>query len=328
MSSLFTFLLVLALVCAARDQQPEDRAKKPKPNKPKPKPKPKPTTTTKPTTQPQPEHFNPLPSDARQECYDCLAARASVCGRDCFTGDDDKGCFSCVFEHNPGCLPACGFPAASTQFCSKPEFCPKSGSGSCQEPVTGETPVTMTTVGTTGAPGGNGTGMTTVFSQPGEVELTRNNLLATLLTLGKEWEISFQFEPSNYDNSHYTNLIHLTTGGDNYTNPIQILGARTPAIFFKPDLGMLVRTAIGAYPNFAWNINPPPPVGEWSTLTLTQLKSGATTTFSATINGDALFRPVVNPTPLEFSNVKVFASHPFYPAQPGFMKNLVIKTSV
>ena len=106
MPSLFTFLLVLALVYAARDQQAEDRAKKPKPNKPKPKPKP--TTTTKPTTESQPENFNPLPSDARQECYDCLAALASVCGRDCFTGDDDKECFSCVFEHNPGCLPSCG----------------------------------------------------------------------------------------------------------------------------------------------------------------------------------------------------------------------------
>jgi len=96
-----------------------------------------------------------------------------VCGRDCFTGDDEIECFSCVFEHNPGCLPACGFPAASTQFCSEPNFCPKSGgpgSGSCQEPVTGEspvpvlptgeTPVTMPTVETTGAPGSNGTGGT------------------------------------------------------------------------------------------------------------------------------------------------------------------------
>ena len=108
MPSLFSFLLVLALVYAARDQQFEDRAKKPKPKPNKPKPKPKPTTTTKPTTQPQPEPFNPLPSDARQECYDCLAALASVCGRDCFAGYDDKECFSCVFQHNPACLPSCG----------------------------------------------------------------------------------------------------------------------------------------------------------------------------------------------------------------------------
>ena len=164
--------------------------------------------------------------------------------------------------------------------------------------------------------------MTTVFTQPsGELELTENNLLTTLPTLGKEWEISFQFKPSNYDNSGWTNLLHLTIGGDG-----QIIGDQTPAIFF--DTGMDVTTSIGANPNQVINISPPPTVGKWSTLTLTQLKFGASTTFSVTIDGVALFSPVENPTPQEFSSVKVFASDNFYPAQPGFMKNLVIKTSL
>ena len=166
--------------------------------------------------------------------------------------------------------------------------------------------------------------MTTVYTQPsGELELTENKLLTTLPTLGKEWEISFQFKPSNYDNSGWTNLLHLTIGGD-YTN----IGDRTPAIYFIPYIGMQVATAIGANPDFYTDSSTAPPVGEWSTLTLTQLKFGASTTVSVTINGVAPSHPVENPTPQEFSSVKVFASDPFYPAQPGFMKNLVIKTSL
>ena len=165
--------------------------------------------------------------------------------------------------------------------------------------------------------------MPIVYSQPpsDEHQLEKSTILETIPGLGKEWQVSFDFKPKHYNTSGYTNILHLTIGGN-----VKNIGERIPAIFHHPDSGLIVTTAINDNPNFHADITPPPPVNQWSTIVLSQLTSGSSTTFSVTVNGVAPFSPVVNPVPLEFSSVKVYASDPWHTAQPGYIRALTIKT--
>ena len=50
-------------------------------------------------------------------------------------------------------------------------------------------------------------GLPIVYSQPaGELELKQNNLLATIPLLGRQWELSFEFKPTNYDYNGWTSI--------------------------------------------------------------------------------------------------------------------------
>ena len=167
-------------------------------------------------------------------------------------------------------------------------------------------------------------GLPTVYSQPhGELQLKRDTLLATLTSIGMEWEVSFEFKPTNYDNKDnggYVNILHLTNGGN-----FQTLGDRTPAVQYHPDKGLYVATAIGSNPNSHTYMKPPPPVGQWSSIVISQIKTGSSTIVSIKIN-DAAPLTRENPVPKEFSSVKVYASDPWHPAQAGSIRGLKIKT--
>ena len=152
--------------------------------------------------------------------------------------------------------------------------------------------------------------------------MVESNLLTTLTTLGKEWRITFDFKPTDYDHNNWTSLIHLTAGGNNKT----VYGDRTPAIFFHPDLGMHVSSAINGNPTYSVDLNQPPLVGEWTNIVMSQAKStGEEFIFKTEINGTESFT-TVNVQAESFSSVKVYASDPYYTAQPGFIRNLVIMT--
>ena len=162
--------------------------------------------------------------------------------------------------------------------------------------------------------------MPLVYTQPdGEITLEQNNLLKTI-KLGKQWEVSFQLKPTSYEFDSWTSILHMTIGEDN-VNP----GDRTPAIFYHPSHGLHVTRTSGSDPDSYKEIKPAPPVGEWSTIVLSQLQTGSTTTFSVKIEGATLWT-IENPAPLEFPSVKVFASNPWHPAQAGSIRGLVIKT--
>ena len=53
----------------------------------------------------------------------------------------------------------------------------------------------------------------TAFSLTGEKELAKDNLLTTLPTLTKEWRVSLEVKPTDYDYGSYANVLHMTIGG-------------------------------------------------------------------------------------------------------------------
>ena len=165
--------------------------------------------------------------------------------------------------------------------------------------------------------------MPTVYSQPpGELKLKKDNLLETI-QLGKEWQISFEFKAENSGESNYTNILHLTTGED-HTNGVGKIGDRIPAIFYHGGHGLHVTTAIGDKPNYWKHTKSSPPVGKWSTIVVSQLKSGSKINFNFKVDGAD--HSVENPTPQEFSDVKVYASDPWWNPQSGSIRGLTIKT--
>ena len=102
-------------------------------------------------------------------------------------------------------------------------------------------------------------------------------------------------------------------------------GKRTPAIWFHPSLGMHLVNAMNGNTNYHKNMKLKIPVSQWSTIVLSQEKSNGVVTFRIVVNGAEAWS-VVNTQPKEFKYVKVYASDPWYEAQPGYIRALTIQT--
>ena len=141
----------------------------------------------------------------------------------------------------------------------------------------------------------------------------------TIPTLGKEWRVSLEFKPSDYSLSVWSNLLHLTLG-DN--------GDRTPSVQFHPDVGMAIFSAVSGNKSFTTFImDDRPLVGEWTSLEISQEKEGENFVYKIVI-GDKMVFSVENNQTEEMNDVKVYASDPWHPTQPGSIKSLLIQTNL
>ena len=148
----------------------------------------------------------------------------------------------------------------------------------------------------------------------------RGTLLTTLHTLGKEWRVTLDFKPTGYL-SGWTSSIHLTIEGNN-----RHYGYRTPYIHPKnPNTGkMRILSAVNGIYNYAQEFDQLP-VDAWTTITISQTLEGGKYMYRITIGGQEL-HAVENTQAVQFHNVKVYGSDPWYDAQPGSIRNLVIET--
>merc|ERR1711962_345114 len=157
----------------------------------------------------------------------------------------------------------------------------------------------------------------TIYEVEEELTLTKSNLLTTLPTLPREWMVEFLFKPTNLDNPDWTNIFHMTIGGDT-TN----IGDRTPAVFFRPSNGLQVCSTIKEVPNLHVNL-PAPTVAKWTKIRISQEMQKGKIMLEFIID-DEVMLSVANSEAVGFENVKVYASDPWFPAQPGSIKNLSI----
>ena len=141
----------------------------------------------------------------------------------------------------------------------------------------------------------------------------RSGVLTTLPTLPREWMVVFLFKPTNLDNPDWTSIFHMTIGG-NYENP----GDRIPAVLFRPSEGLMI-----VQKKKQEILLPAPEIDKWTKIQMFQKIENGNTKIKLFIN-DKEMLSVVNSKPTSFANVKVYASDPWYPAQPGSIKNLSI----
>jgi len=157
----------------------------------------------------------------------------------------------------------------------------------------------------------------TIYEVEEELTLTKSNLLTTLPTLPREWMVEFMFKPTNYDNPDWTSIFHMTIGG-NYEN----LGDRNPAVFFHPSAGLMISYTLNDIKNQQIHF-PAPTIDKWTKIRMFQKNENGNTKIKLFIDNKEMFR-AVNSKPTSFENVKVYASDPWYAAQPGSIKNLGI----
>ena len=167
-----------------------------------------------------------------------------------------------------------------------------------------------------------------MLSSPAERQIVQNSLLGTIPALGKEWIVTLDFFPLNYDYRDWTTVLRLTTGGD-----YEKYGDRTPIVQIHPNFGMIFASAVNSQNNYYQIFKDfkthLPVIGHWTTLEISQIKGrDGKFMFSAAVGGAQVFS-VENTDPASFENVKVYASgHWRYPAQPGKIRFLTIKSNL
>ena len=135
--------------------------------------------------------------------------------------------------------------------------------------------------------------------------------------------MSFEFNRQSSTYTKAASILHLSIGGSTGA-----VGDRTPAIWFHPKTGVQVATTLNGVANVAKKFrNQKPPVGEWTTFEISQAKKGLSYIFTVSITGIEVWSKN-NAEPQEFSDVQVFASSPWYEAQAGSIKGLLIENKL
>ena len=163
----------------------------------------------------------------------------------------------------------------------------------------------------------------TAFSLPTEHPLKKASLLTTLPTLTKEWKISFELKPTNYQYASFAQILQLSIGGRS-----ESVGDRTPALWIHKTRGVYLATTLGGkvYTGKFFKTKKPP-TKKWTSVEISQTKRGSKYMFSFVLNGETLW-DVENKDPRQFSSVKVFASSSWYEAQVGSIRGLKIENKM
>ena len=159
-----------------------------------------------------------------------------------------------------------------------------------------------------------------LFNVVGEIEIKKNQIIKTLNILPKEYEVSFEVKPTSKTNATYSNVIHFTVGGDN-----AVYGDRTPAVWFHFSNFHFSSTLNGLVDGL-YGSNVIMKLMEWTKIKISQLLIKGNYVFTIWV-AESLIYNIINYQAREFHDVKVYISDPWYVAQPGYIRNLVIKNA-
>ena len=167
----------------------------------------------------------------------------------------------------------------------------------------------------------------TAFEQADASPLVKGNLLGTIPALGKQWRVSLEVFPENFDRkgpeSALASILHMATG-----ERLGRFGKSIPAIWIHRSKGVLVSTALGKQPIFSkmFRSNIPAP-GNWTRIEVSQSLQGEDYIYDVHIGGERVFS-MKNTRPRDFYDVKVYAGSPLSPALDGSIGNLKIEVAV
>ena len=152
----------------------------------------------------------------------------------------------------------------------------------------------------------------------------RSTLLTTLATLAKEWRVTLQFRPTKYiiGSGGWTSVLHLTIGGDNVEH-----GDMTPGIFLEKGEALSIWSSVNENHRYSSQGLELPPIGNWTKIEVGQREEDGEFTFYISIDAKEVLS-AKNNKPREFHDVKVYASDPWYTAQPGSIRNLTVESKL
>ena len=137
-----------------------------------------------------------------------------------------------------------------------------------------------------------------------------------LNSLPKEYLISVEVLPTYFE-SELSCVIHFSIGED-----LGSYGDRAPAVWFYKNGSMQICSAINGNANLCVNTEQIA-AKKWSKIEIMQVIVDGVYTYSVNINGKMSYKTSNNDA-RNFLNVKVYFGDPWYTAQPGFIRNLVI----
>ena len=150
-----------------------------------------------------------------------------------------------------------------------------------------------------------------------EIPLIGDTYVATLQNLYKVYTVSFDVKPTAFYD-FWTSVIHLTNDANFHT-----YGQNNLAVMFnfqsKGSLG--IWSSINSTVFYTKQL----PLMQWSSINISQVLVNESYIYSVFLNGTVVFTSA-NMASVTLSNVKVYAADPWYAAQSGFIRNLIVNT--
>ncbi|XP_012555856.2 uncharacterized protein LOC101239439 isoform X1 [Hydra vulgaris] len=149
-----------------------------------------------------------------------------------------------------------------------------------------------------------------------EQPLKRGRLIAVLPKFSKQYSVSLDIKPISYSLG-VQSVLRFSIGETNVSHGFQVF-----AIYFKSLLGhFVVSTEINKNKNFQYTYPTNIPINKWLEVTVSQYETDENKfNFEIKLNGKQVYS-VVNNHPVDHSNVKVYASDPYFPALTGLIRN-------
>ncbi|XP_065675996.1 uncharacterized protein LOC136092185 [Hydra vulgaris] len=146
--------------------------------------------------------------------------------------------------------------------------------------------------------------------------IEQNNLIAVLELLPNEFEISFEVYFTSFLDQ-WSNIIHFTIGGD-----MDTYGDRIFSFFILNTLTQF-SASINGETDYIMRFFPLFNLMEWNKVSISQFLENGVYNFVIKKDGAAIIT-LQNNYVQPFEHVRVYASNPWYLAQPGYIRNLIV----
>ncbi|XP_012557255.2 uncharacterized protein LOC105844796 [Hydra vulgaris] len=146
--------------------------------------------------------------------------------------------------------------------------------------------------------------------------IQQSNLIAVFDTVPNEYEISFELYLTSFLNQ-WANVIHFTIYGDSIK-----YGDRSFSLFFSNNLALISSSINGISNYYIW-LPSPFTLMEWNKFFISQILLNGIYNYVIKLNG-AVIVTLQNTNPQPFEHVRVYTSNPWYSAQPGYIRNIVV----
>ena len=155
-------------------------------------------------------------------------------------------------------------------------------------------------------------------------QLKKGKLLTRIAKLNMEWRVSFEVRPTSFK-AKKSSVLHMTTvkGKGKGSKPRD----QTSSVWFHKADGIVVAAYVNGNKSFVKTFEGLPKSGEWIKIDISQVKAGSQYIYTIAINGQEKFSEE-NTKAIEFSDVHVYASSPFFSAQKGTIRNVTVENRV
>ena len=166
----------------------------------------------------------------------------------------------------------------------------------------------------------------TAFEQADAIPLVKGKLLSTIPALGKQWRVSLEVFPENFDrkgpSSALGSILLMSTG-----ERLGRFGKLIPAVWIHRSKAVVVSTALGKKPIFTKRFRSKvPALGNWTQIEVSQSRQGEDYKYAVKIGGTQVYS-ATNSRPRDFYDVKVYSSSPLSPTLAGSIRNLKIEVA-